>query len=192
MFNLSFLSCVRHLNFKRWIETINSTTKKLVTHFHSFSLFLKHINEESVDVIYVLPWFSIADLILCSMPSCFHFVIGIFLVLCVFFREIWSRYWIFYGMFNPTKVDVISHSFISLGISIDWTSVYKHANASALWFFVYLFIYFFSWCTSFSYHNHIFTTKVICTQAHQQHIYAHTNTLYYYQTYAFTQAYRSI
>lgn len=166
----------------------------MVTHFHSFSLFLKQINaEESVDVIYVPPWFSIAEQWFNSLlyAVLFPFRHRNFFGFVCFFREIWSRYWIFYGMFNPTEVDVISHSFISLGISIDWTSVYKHANASALWFFVYLFIYF-SWCTSFSYHNHIFTTKVIFTQAHQQHIYAHTNTLYYYQTYAFTQAYRSI
>lgn len=157
MFNLSFLFCVRHLNFKRWIETINSTKK--IGNTFSFFLSLLETNKcwricwcnlcaPLIQHRRTMIWFfALCRLVSISSSEFFWF--------CVFFfREIWSRYWIFYGMFNPTEVDVISHSFISLGISIDWTSVYKHANASALWFFVYLFIFFFRG----AHRSHITTT----------------------------------
>lgn len=131
------------------------------------------------------------DLILCSMPSCFHFVIGIFLVLCVFFvRYEAGTEFSMECLIQLRWTSLVIHLFHSvfLSIGLQCTNTRTHLPCGSL--FIYLF--FFSWCTSFSYHNHIFTTKVIFIQAHQQHIYAHMNTLYYYQTYAFTQAYRSI
>lgn len=61
MLNLSFLSCVRHLNFKRWIETINSTKK--IGNTFSFFLSLLEINKcwRICRCNLCAPWFSIAE-----------------------------------------------------------------------------------------------------------------------------------